>query len=144
MISKYMLEWDLGKKIDEDLPIDYQVFKNFTECVGNNFKIDIEGIHTHEDCTSVDKIVQVSEWFFEPEEKVINGVYAHDTNELDLIIVYINQAVGIHMKPKHLYIFPYWLAYKFTSDDKSKEQKIVRTFLESKNRPYYKKKDIYW
>ena len=30
MISKYMLEWDLGKKIDEDLPIDYQVFKNFT------------------------------------------------------------------------------------------------------------------
>ena len=29
MISRYVLEFDLSEKINDDLPIEYQVFKNF-------------------------------------------------------------------------------------------------------------------
>jgi len=144
MISRYVLEFDLTDKINEDLPIDYQVFKNFAELVGNSFKLNIEGTQKHSDCTSIDKFVQSSDWFFEIEDRTLNGVYAHDTNELDIIYVYRNQSVGVHMKPKNLYVFPYWFCYKFTSDDETTEQKVVRTFLNSTNRPYIKRDDFYW
>jgi|TARA_R100000426_G_scaffold1357_1_gene2450 hypothetical protein len=144
MISRYVLEFDLSEKINDDLPIDYQVFKNFTELVGSSFKINIEGVQKHNECTTINEFVQSSDWFFELEDRTINGVYAHDTNELDIIYVFKNQSVGVHLKPKYLYVFPYWLCYKFTSDDKTTEQKIVRTFLNSTNRPYIKRDDFYW
>lgn len=145
MINEYLLkikvEMDV-KKLDE-----YDLKKYFLHValttLHDHFKFNLKGIQTSDQCIDLDFFYNETDWIFK-DIRTFNFFYPLDISKVDFITLHKNEPKKTIIEKNHLYIFPYWMTYKFVSQEKDFKQIILQGGLDTVDRPVFKKINKRW
>jgi len=147
MISQYVIEWSADKQelFDTEENVFFKnIFEQMVKNLSGTFKFSFEGIQKHTDNTSFVKFKKETSWIFETQNTTFTCYYAHDTQNLNLVLIYKDKSQAIRIKPNHFYCFPYWMTYKFMSNIQDKNQELIKICFWSDTRPINKLTNIIW
>lgn len=144
MISDYIIRWEIENLPEEEQHLKFHVFKKAFNCLINNFSFTIEDIQSSDECASLDNFIGETDFMFYPNDRSFNLFYTYTIKDLDLNIVYLDKTNEIRLEENYLYCIPYWMPFKFKSEDKNFDQKIISAKVFTKNRPFFKSKEMYW
>ena len=144
MISNYVIRWKLKEFKQDEKLLRLFVFKNIANCLKNDFNFKIEDTHDYEDCSSIYKFTNNTDFMLFPNDRTFNFFYTHDIKDLKLNVIYSNKTYFFKLEEKYLHCIPYWMPFMFESKNKDHEQKIVTAKILTTDRPFFKSKEIYW
>lgn len=145
MIDNYVIEWASDPIILTNENVFFKdVFEKMTNFLWGTFKFNFNTIQRHDENTSFLKFSKETDWIFAPEKTSFNCFYAHNVEDLNLVLIYKDKSQAIRIKPSHFYCFPYWMTYKFMSDIKDKNQELIKICFWSDTRPINKMTNIIW
>lgn len=146
MINEYLLKIKIEGNIEEELD-EYNLKKYFLYValisLKDYFKFNLKGIQTSEKSIGLYYFLNETDWIFK-DTKTFNFFYPLDVEKADLIAIYKNQLRKINIEKNHLYVFPYWMTYKFVSQEKDFKQIILQGGLDTVDRPFFKKMNKRW
>jgi hypothetical protein len=147
MISSYVLEWDLKNYFEKNETLEddrREAFKLLIPRLSETLKFEVKGIHRHDKLTSFFRFKKETDWIFEPAETTFHCFHSYDVKDLALVVIYKEKSKGIKIKDNYLYCFPYWMTYKFLSQDEEKEQHLIKMKFFSESRPWNKIDNVWW
>jgi len=145
MINEYILK----VKVETDIKElnEYNLKKYFLHLAITSlhvfFKFDLKGVQTSDECITLDFFYNETDWIFKGE-RTFNFFYPLDVDKADFIAIYKNEPKRIEIEKNHLYIFPYWMTYRFISHTKDFKQVILQGGLDTIDRPLFKQINKRW
>lgn len=146
MISNYILEWDLSKEFLKQESMEdnrRKLYEALIPRLTGSFQFTINGINRHDKDTSLFSFNKETDWMFNPDETTFHSFYGFDVEKLALVLIFKDKSQGIEIKNNHLYCFPYWMTYKFMSEEDRKQQLIKMNFM-TDSRVWNKIESVYW
>jgi hypothetical protein len=135
MISDFVIEWDLSKDSFDEERLDGEIFKKGFECLVGTFNFEFDGMQKHDDCTEIISFKKEIDWNSKIEDRTFNLFYGRKVKDLVLVLIYKDKSQGIKIHDNHLYCIPYWMTYKFMSNDKKHIQELINVKIWSDKRP---------
>ena len=103
MINKYLLK--INVEVDTKELNEYELKKQFLELatitLHQNFKFDLKGVQTSDDCISLNYFINETDYIFKGE-KTFNFFYPLDVDKADFIGIYKNEPKRTNIEKNHL------------------------------------------
>lgn len=145
MIDSYIIRWEIDPLLGEsEMILKHHIFKSSIHSLKNNFNFRIEDYQSSEDSVSVDNFTGETDFMFYPNDRSFNLFYTYVVKDLDLNVVYLNKTNILRLEENYLYCIPYWMPFKFSSEDNNFNQKIISAKVLTRDRPFFRSKEIYW
>lgn len=148
MINQYITEWNLHDlSLDDSLDYDsikMKIFESMMPRLAGTFRFSFNGIQPADKQSFLYRFKKETEWNFTPKDTSFNIFYGLNVDELGLILIFKDKSEGFNIKPNHLYCFPYWMTYKFLSQNEEKEQELIKCTFWSDSKVFNKYEKIYW
>jgi hypothetical protein len=145
MINKYLLKINI--EVDTKELNEYELKKKFLQLaiitLHHNFKFNFKGVQTSDECINLNFFYNETDWIFQ-DVKTFNFFYPLDVDNADFIAIYKNEPKRTNIEKGHLYVFPYWMTYKFISHTKDYKQVILQGGLDTIDRPILKQINKRW
>lgn len=145
MINEYLLKVKVEMDIKE--LNEYDLKKYFLHLamttLQDNFKFNLKGVQTSDECINLDHFYNETDWIFKGE-RTFNFFYPLDVDKADFIAIHKNEPKKTIIEKNHLYIFPYWMTYRFVSQEKDFKQIILQGGLDTVDRPLFKQINKRW
>lgn len=145
MTNEYLLK--VNAEVDTKELDEFNLKKTFLQLaitsLHQNFKFDFKGVQTSDECITLNCFYNETDWIFKGD-RTFNFFYPLDVDKADFIAIHKNEPKRTEIEKNHLYIFPYWMTYKFISHTKDFKQVILQGGLDTIDRPVLRQIDKRW